>query len=165
MSWGTPADIRDRLRRRWERGELLAARLRRESPDDSLFPMSIPLKKPTSRDLADDFEAVRRWVGELEAGSRPHRGFGYEIEWQEIRHRVHGRNRLPVRVTIPSESDALRLIGRRETAERFDALAAETGARFPELADWLSARPMKLLEHAENWDRVLAVVDWLRTHP
>ncbi|MFW6021056.1 MAG: DUF3322 domain-containing protein [Guyparkeria sp.] len=161
MSWGTPDDIRDRLLRRWNRGELLAARLRGES----LFPLTIPLKKPGSRELADDFEAVRRWVGELEAGSRQRRGFGYEIEWQEVRHRVHGRNRLPARVIVPSETDALRLIGRRQAAERFDRLAAETVARFPELGDWLSRQPMQLLEHADDWDRVLAVLDWFRAHP
>jgi len=161
MSWGTPDDIRARLLRRWNRGELLAARLRGES----LFPLTIPLKKPGSRELADDFEAVRRWVGELEAGSRARRGFGYEIEWQEVRHRVHGRNRLPARVIVPDETDALRLIGRRQAAERFDRLAAETVACLPDLADWLSERPMTLLEHADDWDRVLAVVEHFRAHP
>jgi len=161
MSWGTPDDIRARLLRRWNRGELLSARLRGES----LFPLTIPLKKPGSRELADDFEAVRSWVGELEAGSRARRGFGYEIEWQEVRHRVHGRNRLPARVIVPDETNALRLIGRRQAAERFDRLAAETVACLPELADWLSERPMTLLEHADDWDRVLAVVEHFRVHP
>ncbi len=161
MSWGTPADIRQKLDRRWARGELLAARLRGES----VFPMTVPLKKPASRELAEDFEAVRRWVGELEAGSREARGFGYTIEWQEVRHRVHGRNRLPVRVVVPTRTDALRLIGRQQAAERFDALADATLARFPALAEWLQRHPLKALEQADDWDRVLAVVDAFRAHP
>lgn len=169
MSWGGPAEIRARLRRRWERGELLAARLGArssdESPAASLFPLTIPLKKPSSRDLAEDFAAVRRWVDELQAGSREARGFGYDIEWQEVRHRVHGRNRLPARVVIPKEADALRLIGQLSAAERAERLAAETRERLPALGDWLVRQPLKLLAHADDWDRLLAVVEYLAAHP
>ncbi|HER33985.1 MAG: hypothetical protein JXJ30_03575 [Halothiobacillaceae bacterium] len=173
MNWGGPADIRAKLRRRWERGELLAARLGAQSsdapPDESpatpLFPLTIPLKKPSSRDLAEDFAAVRHWVDELQAGSRETRGFGYRIEWQEVRHRVHGRNRLPARVVIPEEADALRLIGQLPAAERAERLAAETRARVPALGDWLVRQPLKLLAHADDWDRVLAVVEHLSAHP
>lgn len=165
MSWGGPADIRAKLLRRWERGELLAARLRAESPTQSLFPLTIPLKKPSSRALTEDFAAVRCWVEELQAGSREARGFGYTIEWQEVRHRVHGRNRLPARVVVPSENDALKMIGHLQAADRVDRLAAETRQRVPALGDWISRQPMKLLAHADDWERVLAVVEHLCSHP
>ncbi|MGC9457543.1 MAG: DUF3322 domain-containing protein [Halothiobacillaceae bacterium] len=161
MNWGTPADIRNKMMRRWERGELLAARLTGEA----LFPMAVPLKKPSSRDLAERFEAVRGWVRNLEQGSRDTRGFGYQIEYREIRHRVHGRNRLPANVVVPDSTDALRLIGKLDAAARFDTLASEALTRFPALRDWLIANPLNVLAHAQNWPRLLAVIAWFVSHP
>ena len=49
MTWTTPDDIRDRIRREWEKGRLLAAM----ATGEPLFPLRIPLKGPSSTDLRD----------------------------------------------------------------------------------------------------------------
>jgi hypothetical protein len=92
-------------------------------------------------------------------------GFGYEIVWTEINHRQLGRNRMPSGITIPSEEDALRLLGKKTEAARFRSLALHTLDRFPELRDWLARRPMIALEHAGEWERILAALAWFREHP
>lgn len=161
MAWTTPADLRRQVQKRWDRGEILAARVTGEP----LFPLPLRLTRPGPRDLAADFEAVRRWVRDLSAGDRGHRGFGFALTWQESNHRVHGRNTLPVRAEVPSEADALRLIGKTRDAERFREVTEATLAEFPELADWLAAKPLTALDHAGEWDRVLAVLRYFRDHP
>lgn len=161
MSWTTPEAIRQQLLRRWERGEWLAARVRGES----LFPLRLRLRRPGSRELAGDFAAVRDWVGRLREGSQEGRGFGYEITWRRVNHRVHGANDLPDGALVPTEADGLRLIGKTREAERFQALADETLRRFPPLADWLARRPLQVLDEAEAWPRVLAVLDWFCRNP
>ncbi|ABM61521.1 Wadjet anti-phage system protein JetD domain-containing protein [Halorhodospira halophila] len=161
MSWTTPADLRQQVQKRWDRGELLAARV----TGAALFPLSLRLRRPGSRELAEDFEGVRQWVQRLAAADRAQRGYGFEIQWRTVRHRVHGRNELPAGAVVPTEADALRLIGRRQEAERFDALCRQGLAAFPELADWLARRPLTVLEHAEAWDRILAVLRYFRDHP
>lgn len=161
MNWTTPEDLRRQVLRRWERGDWLAARMRGES----LFPMRLRLRRPGSRELAEDFSAVRGWVGKLREGSRDARGYGYEIAWRRVNHRVHGANDLPDGAVVPSEAEGLRLIGRTHEAERFRTLADETLRRFPSLTDWLTRRPMQVLAEADAWPRVLAVLDWFRDHP
>lgn len=161
MAWTTPADLRQQVQKRWDRGEILAAHV----TGTPLFPLALRLRRPGSRELAEDFDAVRGWVRELAAGDREQRGFGYTLSWQESRHRVHGRNALPVGAEVPGETDALRLIGKTREAERFDALVEATLAEFPELADWLAAKPLAALAHAGEWQRVLAVLHHFRDRP
>jgi hypothetical protein len=97
--------------------------------------------------------------------SRDAKGYGYALEWRALRHRVHGSNPVPVTAVVPSEADALRLIGKAREAARFAALVADTEARHPQLRPWLARRPLTALEHAADWDRLLAVIDWFRAHP
>ena len=161
MAWSNPADLRQQVQKRWDRGEILSARVRGED----LFPLALRLRRPGSRELAADFDAVRAWVRELAAGDREQRGFGYALTWREHNHRVHGRNALPVQAEVPSEADALRLIGKVREAERFQGLLDTTLDELPELTDWLAAKPLTALDHADEWDRILAILRYFREHP
>jgi hypothetical protein len=161
MSWTDVDEIRARVARLWERGEILEARLRREP----MFPLRLKTSRPGPRDLSQRFDEVRRWVKELEAGSKSVRGYGYQIEWQEVSHRQLGRNTVPRAIVIPTEQDALALIGKRRDAELVSRLADRTAAAFPALEGWLASHPLTLLESADCWERVLAVVGWFREHP
>ncbi|KAB7624109.1 DUF3322 domain-containing protein [Alkalilimnicola sp. S0819] len=161
MSWSGPAELRRQVQRLWDSGELLRARLLGEP----LFPRALRLKRPNSAEIAEHFTEVRDWIRALQAGERAEGGLGYELQWQQVRHRVHGANHLPVAARVPAEADALALIGRRKDAARFDALAEDTLRRFPMLRDWLARRPLWVLEQADAWSRVLAVLDWFVAHP
>jgi hypothetical protein len=159
--WTTPADIRNDVQRLWDRGNILAARL----GGAPVFPYMPRFRKPDSRDLAERFDDVRKWIRALETGSKAAQGQGYEIEWTEINHRQLGRNRVPARIGVPTEADALRLIGRIQEAKRFSALADAMLTRFPALSDWLARHPMTALENAADWDRIIAILGWFRDHP
>ena len=155
--WTVPAAIRATLQRRWDSGELLAARVRA----DSLFPCVLALRQPSVAQLADQFEQVRTWIRALEEGE----GDGYQIVWREINHRQLGRNRVPDKISIASEDDAYRLIGRRADVRRFDALALVTLQAFPQLREWLARRALVVLEQAAAWERVLICLRWFVAHP
>src|SRR5690606_21566520 len=150
-----------KVSRLWDNGRLLAAGLK----DESLFPLSFSLAHPSADDLSGRFEESRRWIRELETGAKTATGFGYEILRTEINNRRIGRNDLPTSVTLTSEEDALRLIGKVREASQFHSLAAITLGAFPELRGWLISKPLKLLANAERWERLLAVLDWLRRNP
>lgn len=161
MDWTTPDQIRAQVERLWERGRILGARL----SGDALFPCTVRLVRPTVRELGDRFGEVRAWIRALEEGSRAVAGEGYEVVYAEINHRQLGTNRVPQAVLVPTEQDALALIGRRRQAEAFDRLVAMTRAEHPELVAWVAAHPLEMLEHADDWARILAVVGWFRAHP
>jgi hypothetical protein len=161
MSWTTPDDIRAKVQRLWDGGQILAADIKGEP----LFPLALRLRRPGSCDLSDRFDAVRGWIKRLDEGAKPSRGFGYEIVWEEVNHRQLGRNRVPAGIVVPTQSDALGLIGRVEVAERFRALARKTLDVFPALRDWVARKPLTVLDHASDWDRILEVLAWFRAHP
>lgn len=161
MSWTTPGDLRGQVLRAWERRRILAAGIAGEA----LFPLQLSLRRPEAKEVGQAFEAVRKWIRELEENSRSCKGFGYEIEWADINHRQLGRNRMPVRVFFPTETDALRFIGKEREGRRFRELAQRTIGRFPALAQWISRRPFMLLDNAQDWSRILDVLAWFRDHP
>ncbi|MCG5529669.1 DUF3322 domain-containing protein [Halorhodospira halochloris] len=161
MTWTRAAGLREQLLKRWYRGEILRARVLGEEQ----FPLQLRLKRPDSKQMGEDFGAVRDWVRELCAGERSQLGYGYELQWQCHNHRVHGRNDLPVAAVVPSEADALRLIGKKEAAARFDRISRYALQRFPELRNWLARRPLTALDYAAEWEQLLAVLDYFRANP
>lgn len=140
---------------------MLRARLERAP----IFPHAVRLRQPGGAEMGQSFEAVRAWIAALVSMERSERGFGYGLEWREINHRQLGRNRIPVVALIPSEEDALRLIGRSADARSFDRLAGVTLDAFPELRSWLHRQPLKLLAYGDAWERVLDVLRWFTAHP
>lgn len=159
--WTRPAELTRQVERLWERGRILGGMV----DGESVFPLRLRLRGPTRSDLADRFDDVRKWIGELEENCKGVRGYGYDLEWTESRHRQLGRNRWPSGATVQTEDDALRLIGKRRDAARFREIVAATESSSPALRDWLSRSPLIALEHAPHWSRILAVLSWFREHP
>lgn len=159
--WTTPEDIRKRIQREWDNGRILAAM----QGEEAVFPLRIPLRRPDSKALAEQFEAARLWIAALSAMDKEQAGSGCRLEWQEVAHRQLGRNRIPVAAIVESEKDGLALIEKQSDTDRFRELAATVAAAFPVLAPWMRQYPLKALEQAENWPRLLAVLDWVVRHP
>jgi hypothetical protein len=161
MDWSTPDDLTDQVRKLWDRGRLLVG----PSDGGAAFPLPLRLRRPDSRAMSESFDEVRRWIRALEDGSRERRGFGYDVEWTEIDHRQLGRNRVPAGASIPTREDALRLVGKQKQADRFERLSAATVQACAELGVWVGKRPMTVLEHGDDWEKVLAVLVWFRQNP
>lgn len=154
MTWTGSADIRLRLRRMWDRGELLAGLM----GEDNRFPLRLPLKQPDREELVARFDEVRNWVRDLQSMPR------CRLETQQIRHRVLGVNSLPRGIWIDSLHDALSLIGKTRDAARFSEILDQTG-QLPSLRPWLARRPLRALELAAVWPQMLALIDWILHHP
>ncbi len=155
MSWTTASDLKAQLRRQWERGELLRSLVH----GDTVSPLRLTLKGPSSTDLAECFEAVRAWIAELVAVPQ------IRIEWREVNHRILGSQRVPQSVWVDNLDSAFALIGRRGEAARFTELLARSRSQQPALLAWMEKRPLRALELAKDWEGLLAVTDWLVRHP
>lgn len=59
----------------------------------------------------------------------------------------------------------LALIGGARQAQRFEAVRRQTAATQPALLPRLSRRPIRALDLADRWERLLAVVACLQAHP
>lgn len=155
MTWTRPADLRAQVQKWWDRGELLAVQMTGEPA----FPRRLVLKTPSSAEMTEHFDAVRTWIAEL-------RDLKFvRIEFREVRHRVLGLNLIPAEAWIDAPADALAWIGKRRDAERFADLLAVTRERQPALLAWLAQRPLRALDLADEWSRLLDIVGWVQAHP
>ncbi len=155
MTWTGPKELKAQLARFWERGELL----RDAVTGNVRFPLRMPLKSPTSADITDRFNEVRDWAAELATTN------SVRVEWQELRHRVQGAQKLPAGVWVQTLEDALTWLGKRKDWERFSAQVSTTRQTHPALLPWLEKRPLQALDLSAEWPRFLAVVAWLVEHP
>jgi len=152
--WTEVIDIRKKLERKWEKGDFLSARLKKES-----LVRRIPLKKPGTKDWVEKYDATRRWIDALVAAGKKN---AFEIEFQEIVHRQLGRNRFPQAVVFDSDESLFKFIGKLGSVYRFDVLSELILGDFPELKPWLEKRPLVALENDNNWPRLLAVLAFLK---
>jgi hypothetical protein len=155
--WTTVAALRDQVRKRWDKGDLLAERV----TTGQLLPLRLTLRGPASADLSDRFDAVRAWAAELQQGV----GAGYRLVMRDVRHRVIGQNSLPGEAWVDTLDDALRLAGKAREARTFDAVVAATRQQQPALLDWLQRHPLRALALADQWPQLLALVAWMLAHP
>lgn len=155
MKWTRPPKLVAQVQKLWERGELLAPLVTGES----LFPKRLTLKVPTSAEIADHFDVVRIWTGELRA--MPF----CRVEMREFRHRLFGANTVPNAIWIDTDKDALALVGKQRAATRFAGLVEITRSLEPRLLPWLAKRPLQALELADQWHRLLEIVAWIEKHP
>ncbi len=155
--WSTPADVRDRVRRRWNDGTLLRCYAAGEP-----FPtIDVPLRGPRPSEIGDDLSAVQRWIGDLEAGGR--RGGRYDIVYAAVGGRSIGRNQIPARAILSSYPQAWALLDCGGDVRRFDdiirCVTAEPGVR-----DWVTAQPIKALGIDAPWPVLLSAYRWLDDH-
>jgi hypothetical protein len=156
MTWTSPVDLKAQVQKLWSSGLLLASLFGCES----VFPRRLTLKGPESRELSERFPEVREWIAQLSAAAGH-----YRIEWRSVKHRVLGANEIPSGIWVDTLEDALGLIGKRRAAEQFAVLVELTRKEQPELISWMAKRPLRALELAEDWSRLLAIVTWLLKHP
>ncbi len=153
--WTTPDDLRQILRREWDRGAVL----RGEVDGVSIFPFRFRMMRPTNAELSSRFDEVRKWVRALT--NTP----DVRVESREQGARSIGRNEVPAAVWVDDIDAAVRLLHASTELASFRATVATTRARAPMLMDWLATHPMEALRVSQDWSRLLDVVAWMRAHP
>lgn len=155
IAWTSVADIRARVRRRWDDGSVL-----RSHASGSPFPVvDVALHGPTPGEIGDDLEAVRAWITELESGSR--RGARYALQYSQVGGRLIGRNELPSRAVVGSCEQAVALLGVADQLRAFDSVLSVV-ADEPDVRAWVTANPLPALDVTEAWPELLSAYRWLR---
>lgn len=127
----------------------------------AFFPRVVPARRDPGDDVAVAIDRVRR----LREGSKEVLGYGYTVEWKEVRSRRHGRNLFPQRILFATEQDLLRLVKKERDFGRFAAAVTRLRAELPELDPWLRSNVRALTEAADDLEGLLEVVRWLRGNP
>lgn len=160
-SWTRNEDIKKRLEKKWKKGDILAQCV---SPRP-FEPLRIPLKHPTAKELAHQFDAARNWITHLTDHGRKNNKINFTIEWHEFNHQTLGKNKIPKAVIFHTLDDILSYLGKTIQARQYQTLFKQITDRFPELADLLTQKPLDVLTHDIVWNELLAIVSYIRENP
>ena len=157
----TPEEIKAKALRYWQDQRSLKAYLR----GDTFFPLVIPFRKPSAKQLLKEFAEVRRWVQTLRDQSKARRGYGYTLLLKQAKHRQLGEQQMPDQIRFDTAEDYFRFIGKQREFARLQSLIAQIEAAQPVLRPWLESQPLKILEYAEAWPQLLATVSFFQASP
>lgn len=153
-AWTRPGDVREAVRKRWP--VLLTAFL----SGQEWAPLDIPLRGPGPAEIGERLAEVQVWVAEWE---RAERG-PLRVEYRQVGGRLVGANQLPGRAWVDGYAQAWELLGARREVSELIRLADLTKAECPRVLPWLEGNPVKALQLAANWERILATVRWIDEH-
>ena len=149
--WTRPADVREAVRRKWP--GLLTAFMTGEP----WAPLDVPLRGPGPAEIGERLADVQDWAAEWErAGRGPLR-----VEYKKVGGRLFGTNQIPSRAWLDGYDQAWELLGTRRDVRKLTELAELAKAECPRVAGWLERRPVRALELAAAWPRLLATVRWI----
>jgi len=158
MKWTRVADIKAQIEGAWLRGDICRAAV----GDGEQFPLSIRLKQPSSRVMQDDLAGTQDWVKEIHTYAKKQQ---IQLEWQQVNHRHLGRQELPYQLVLDTPQQAARLIAQSIQLKQFMALYKQSIKRLAVLQPWLLQYPLKALELAGEWNRLLDLCEWMQLHP
>ncbi len=157
----SPAEIKSKALNYWRNQRALKAHLTGEP----FFPLVIPFRSPSSKQLLEQFSEIRAQLQTLRQHSKAERGYGYSIEFKQISHRHLGDQLIPQRISFDSPEDFYRFIGKQRDFERFKTLVNDVTKSQPALHAWIEKFPLRVLEYAVVWPQLLTIIAFFKTHP
>ena len=157
----TQKELQKKAARYWSTGAFLKQWLAGEA----VFPLEIPFSKPSGRTLGNDYGKVRDWIAALDRCSKPVKGSGYLLDYKTVNHKQLGQQRLPDRIYFENRDDWLSYIGCQAAFRQFDEIAGMTKRQLPDAMPFLFEKPLKVLEYAEDWHKLIKVCRYFQINP
>lgn len=153
-AWTTVADIRSRVRRRWDDGTLL-----RSFITGAPFPViDTPLRGPRPSEIGDDLSAVQTWVAAIDAAR--HDDAHFSVDRVAVGGRSIGRNSLPSRALVTRYEQAWALLGVAREVTAYREIVDLTSTD-PTVHAWVVEHPLRALELGSSWPTLLSAYRWL----
>ncbi len=152
------ASIKAKVERLWSRGELCRAAV----GHSDVFPWSLSLGKPSSKQMLDDFSGTQAWAKEIQVFAHKK---NMPLQWQSINHRALGAQHLPSALYMETPQQAASMIGKSQQLKQFMRLYQTSIKALPALQPWLLQYPLKVLDFAHAWQKILDLCVWMQSHP
>ena len=151
-----PAEIRQKAERKYP--AYLQAILRGEP----FAQLEIPCDTRYSKTSLAEFE---REVRQLMSMSREKLGYGYSIRYQRVKTRYLGEQELPVGIYFAAAADYERYLGKEAEVAQFRTWSARLLGEFEELKDWVLRYPLKVVQYAADWERIIGICRYFKANP
>jgi hypothetical protein len=118
--------------------------------------------KSYSRSSWPDFQ---KEIQSIISHSKEKKGFGYTLEFQQVKTKHLELQDLPRRIYFETERDYLRFLGKEKEVELFRADVNTITASIPGLRGWIAKSPGKVVDNHGKWDSLLKVCHYFRQNP
>jgi len=97
--------------------------------------------------------------------SKEKKGFGYSLEFQKVKTKYLGIQDIPVLIYFETEKDFLKFLGKEKEVELFNTYKDKILNEFPELRNWVSQNPSKIIQYQTEWTSILKVCEYFKDNP
>lgn len=152
----TPDDIKKKAERKY------VSILQSAVLGSSFERLTIPGNKSYRDASFSDFE---KSILKLTSQSKAKKGFGYVIEFKQVKTKHLGLQDLPAQIYFDSLADYLKFIGKEKEAKKAMENYQLITSEFPELTDWAFIKMRKVIQYETEWESLLKVCRYFKNNP
>ncbi|MCB9033897.1 MAG: hypothetical protein H6553_08675 [Chitinophagales bacterium] len=104
-------------------------------------------------------------IQQIISQSKEKKGFGYILEFQQVKTKSLGTQDLPIAIYFDAEIDFLRFLGKEKEVDLFKSSVEKITNEFPELKEWIIKNPKKVIDNANEWENILKVCKYFKQNP
>ncbi len=137
------------------------------------FLQSLCMKKPFEKlVICGDKKYTKSSLPEFEkeiqlivSQSKEKRGFGYSLEFQQVKTKYLETQDLPTSIFFETEKDYLKFLGKEKEVEFFREGFTKITKAFPELKQWIIKNPTKVIQNQKEWENIVKVCIYFKQNP
>lgn len=152
----TPKEIKDKTERKYIS---FLQSLVEQKPFEKLV---IRGDKSYSKSSLPEFEKEIQYIL---SQSNAKKGFGYTLEFQQVKTKHLGTQDLPTSIYFDTVKDFLKFLGKEKEVELFKTSVEKIINIFPELKDWIIKNPKKIIDNENEWEGILKVCQYYKQNP
>jgi hypothetical protein len=153
----TPKEIKDKTERKYI--SFFLQSLAENNPFEKLV---IRGDKSYTKSSLSEFE---REIQQIISQSKEKKGYGYTLEFQQIKTKSLGIQDIPTSIFFDTEKDFLKFLGKEKEVELFKTSVVEIFNKFPELKSWIIKNPIKVTSNQAEWENILEVCQYFKQNP
>ena len=104
-------------------------------------------------------------IQQIVSQSKEKKGYGYTLEFQQIKTKSLGIQDLPISIFFDTEKDFLKFLGKEKEVELFKTSVEIIINAFPELKDWIITNTIKVVNNQTEWESILKVCRYFKQNP
>jgi hypothetical protein len=132
---------------------------------EAFFPREVRFGKVKASETLKGFKNIRQAIKELKDHSKESLGYGYVVEYVKRKDQKIGAQQFPQKIYFENERDYLQFIGKDIEYQEFKVTVNQITSAIPTLHEWISANPLKTIEHFGKWADLIKVCTYFLSNP
>lgn len=152
----TPKEIKDKTERKY------ISFLQSLVEQEPFKKLVIRGDKSYTKSSLQEFE---KEIQHIVSQSKEKKGFGYTLEFQQVKTKHLGTQDLPTSIYFDTEKDFLKFLGKENEVDSFKLNVEIILREFPELREWIIKNPKKVMGNVNEWQNILQVCQYFKQNP